>query len=118
MRILGGLLLFVLLAFVLVGGGQAAMTWWEMSEAVDGAVLDARGADTGWGAGGATRVRSGILRRVASAGVALSEDRLSVSDEQGSLRVRLRWLYPLVVLQDETVVAIPLSINRTYAPRR
>ena len=41
MRYLGWFLLFVLLAFVLVGGGQAAMKWWEMSEAVDGAVIQA-----------------------------------------------------------------------------
>ena len=118
MRYLGWFLLFVLLAFVLVGGGQAAMKWWEMSEAVDGAVIDARGADTGWGAGGAAKVRSGILRRVATTGVALSEDRISVSDDRGSLRVKLRWVYPMVVLQDETVVAIPMTIDRTYGPRR
>src|SRR5262245_59760488 len=117
MRFLAWVLVFVLLAFLLVGGGQAAMKWWERSEAVDGAVIDARGADTAWGAGGAAKVRSGILRRVAGSGLAVSEDRISVSDERGSLRVRMRWIYPVVVYQDETVVAIPMTIDRTYSPR-
>lgn len=118
MRTLGWILLFVFGASVFVAGGQAIFKWWEVSEAVEGAVLDARGAGSNWAGEGATKARSGILRRLAAAGVTLTEDRVSVNEEGGSLRVRLRWLHPVLTMQDDMVIAIPMSIDRTYTPRR
>jgi hypothetical protein len=125
MKVIGWLLVIG----VLVGGGfaavQAGFKWWDLSQAIDEAVYGApsgSGGGAGWPSGPregrVDRVRSAIVRGAARAGFALQEHRIWVSEDGSNLRVSVRWAAPVLTMDEEVVLAIPLSIERTYTPRR
>jgi hypothetical protein len=125
MKILAWLVVIVLLVFAVVSAGQAGFKWWEFSEAVDEAVLGSPAAaprPSSWppvlGSGRVDRVRSTILRKAREMAVPITEDRISVTEEGSELRVRIRWVHPVLTMQDEIVVAIPLTLERTYGSHR
>jgi hypothetical protein len=123
MRVLRLLLSIVVAVWALFSLGQAGFKWWEVSQTVHLAVAEVPASPAGsslvWPrpTSHADRVRSSILRRARDVGVLLSEDRVAVEEDPGGLRVRVRWVHPVLTIFDEIVMAVPLWIDRTYSLR-
>jgi hypothetical protein len=60
----------------------------------------------------ATDVKTRIVRDAASAGVPLGEREVNVVANKGVLAVRVAWTFPMIVYRGESVLAIPLSVNK------
>lgn len=126
MRFLAWLLVFVALVFVGVSAVQAAMKWWEVSNVVDEVVIGdlhtaparAAGAWAGERRVRVDKLRLAILQGAAGAGVTLTQDRIAVVEEPTGVRVRVRWAHPVLTVLDEVVLAVPLSIDRSFGPGR
>jgi hypothetical protein len=104
-------------AFVLLAAGSS---WFQTSGLIEQAVQGvARRAgspgpvETG-GPGYASDVRGAILFAARRQGIPLDPKNLTVSPEGPGVRVRLHWSYPALSLRGETVLAVPLWIDRSY----
>lgn len=64
---------------------------------------------------GLARIRDTIVRESAEGGVPLDARDVEVVQHGGQISVRVRWTYPVIVYEGETVLAIPLSVDRSYA---
>lgn len=128
MRLIGWTLVVVLLLGAFVATAKAAYSWWQVSSIVDEAALSQIHASVGARAAGASvsaerrgrldKIRDIIVRNAEGLGLALTHDRVGVAEDETGIRVRVRWVYPLLEWEDEVVVAVPLSIDRSFAPRR
>lgn len=108
MRLLFGLLLVVAFFHGFYSVSMAVSSYFSLYDAVDRAVSD-------HGRSGMTAVvRDGILRRALAAGVTLDDRRLLVEEDGRVLMVRIRWSYPVLTVQGEPVLVIPLAVDRTF----
>lgn len=62
-------------------------------------------------------VRTGILRAARRDGIPVDERKLRLTNAANTLRVELRWAYPVLSYDGETVLAVPLSVDRTFEVR-
>ena len=117
MRFLGSLFFLALVIGTGFSLTQAGFKWWEASQLLDDTVAAGPPPEGGKG-GREERARRAILRAFSQAGFPMSEDRVILAEEGPVLKVSVRWAQPLLTLQEEVVLAIPLSIERTYGARR
>ncbi|MBI4635324.1 MAG: hypothetical protein HY727_03150 [Candidatus Rokubacteria bacterium] len=61
-----------------------------------------------------SKVRSAIVKGSQEAGVRLGEEAVELAEEEGSLRVRVRWPYPVIRFRGEDRFVVPISLSRSY----
>ena len=103
-------------AFVTV---SVVSNYFEMVALVEGAVqksLLLRQPDVPAGSY-AEEVRDAILRGAERSGLSVDDRNVHVSQTGKTLRVGLKWSYPVVTLHGEPILAIPLSLKRSFDVR-
>lgn len=120
------LLLFWIVALGYVGYGlvSAGTVYFQMRALTDQAFDDA--ASRQKRAGGIAEaptpefvadVRSGILLGAQRAALPIDSRNLTVVSERASIRVTLHWSQPVITYGSETILAIPLWIDRSFELR-
>jgi hypothetical protein len=61
------------------------------------------------------RVRDDILKRAPDSGVTLDERDVFVTEEDRTLRVLIRWSYPVIIYKGEALLAIPIAFDKAFA---
>ena len=61
------------------------------------------------------RVRDDILKRAPDSGVTLDERDVFVTEEDRTLRVLIRWSYPVIIYKGEAMLAIPIAFDKAFA---
>ena len=106
-------------AFVIVA---AVSNYFDMVALVEGAarkVVEAerwtllRQPDAPVGAH-AEEVRDAILRGAERSGLVIDDRKVVVSQAGETLRVSVSWSYPMVAVGGETIVGIPLALDRSF----
>lgn len=110
MKLVTGTLVALACFYGFYCGAMAAWSYFRMSEIVED--LGAGGTATGPEA-----VREAIVARARAAGIGLDAGRVAVSDEPGSLGVRVRWTWPVITWEGTPVLEIPLSLERRLRRR-
>lgn len=108
MKIVLVALLVLAFFYAFYSGVMVIWSYLEVSGAVDRAWEEQ-------GKNGASSVRAAIVKHAADAGVPLDDRLVQVGEDDRSLSVRLRWSWPVVSYQGETIVEIPLSMERAFA---
>jgi hypothetical protein len=62
----------------------------------------------------ADRIQQDILKKASQSGLPLGERGARVTDENRTVRVTIRWSYPVVVYKGDTVVSIPLAYDNSF----
>ena len=110
MRIVFWLLVAVAFFYSFYSGAMAVWSYMQVSGVVDQALEDRHLGDK---SERARQVRAAIVRGAAKTGVALDEREVNVTQFEGGIVVSVRWTYPVITYNEETVFAIPLSIDRS-----
>lgn len=63
----------------------------------------------------AADVRAAIVRMARRDGLPIEERKLRLSQTPTSIRVELKWAYPVLAYDGENVIAVPLSLDRTFS---
>ena len=109
-------------AFVIVA---AVSNYFDMVALVEGAarkVVEAerwtllRQPDAPVGAH-AEEVRDAILRGAERSGLVIDDRKVVVSQTGQTLRISVSWSYPMVAVGGETIVGIPLALDRSFPLR-
>ena len=117
------LLLFwvVVLGYVGYGMVSAGAVYFQVRALADQAFDDASGRQKR--AGGAadaptpeflTDLRSGILQGAQRAGLPIDARNLTVVSERGAIRVTVHWSQPVITYGGETILSVPLWIDRSF----
>lgn len=110
MKFFGAILLALAFFYTFYTGAMAAWSYFRMSDVVEQALQDQARA-------GALPVRGAVLRRAAEAGVPIDDRHVVVLEEEGTLRVLVRWRWPVISYGGDEVLALPLSLERSRARR-
>ena len=103
-------------AFVIVA---AVSSYFEMVALVEGAVQKVveaellRQPDAPVGAH-AEELRDAILRGAERTGLVIDDRKVVVSQAGKTLRVSVSWSYPVVAVGGETIVGLPLALDRSF----
>jgi len=108
---------------------QAGYGWFQMAGIVDDAAaqelpaivdrVQQAGVSTAFDGGDRyTKLRQGILKGAAEAGVPLRAEDVAVGIVDNMLDVRLTWDAPVVVYQGKPYIEIPMSVQRRYVLKR
>jgi len=62
----------------------------------------------------ASRIEQDILRKASESGLALNVREVSVTEEDRTLRVLLRWTYPVFIYKGEALLSMPLSFDKSF----
>jgi hypothetical protein len=111
MKVVFWLFVAIGLVYVFYSGAIAAYQYVQVKDVVEESVLERSKLDK---YDRATRVKQDILRKLPAAGVTLGEGNVLVSEEERSLRVLIRWSYPVVVYQDHAYLSIPISYDKSF----
>jgi hypothetical protein len=65
----------------------------------------------------AEEVRDAILRGAERSGLVIDDRKVVVSQAGETLRVSVSWSYPMVAVGGETIVGIPLALDRSFPLR-
>ncbi len=117
MKVLVGILVVLAIFYGIFRGAMAASEWLTLSNIVGDVVpiqLPQR-ADDGWSDENAGTVRAAIVREADKNGITLDPSTVSVTEESGTVSVRLSYAYPFVAFRDQTVVTVPLNVSRSFA---
>jgi hypothetical protein len=104
------LLVAVALFYGFYSSSMAVWSYFQVSEVVEDTFSDPRKDRTD-----PVYVRTTILKGVAARGITVDERDVVVTPYAGAMGVQVRWKYPMFSYDDETVLAIPLSLDRTVA---
>ena len=108
--------LLVALGFVYgsYSGAVAVWQYFEIRGIVEGSVAELAKVDPYDRPG---RVREDILNRAPESGVLLNEREVFVTEENRTLRVLIRWSYPVIVYKGDVVLSIPLAYDKEFTMR-
>jgi len=62
----------------------------------------------------AEEVRDAILRGAERSGLVIDDRKVVVSQAGETLRISVSWSYPMVAVGGETIVGIPLALDRSF----
>ena len=111
MKVLTWGVFIVALAYLAYAGMMSVWSYFQVAGAVEEA-LEARALSERHDP---RSVKQSILKSVNEAGVALQETDVSVTASERALAVSVVWSFPVVIYKGESVLAIPLSVERTRA---
>jgi len=97
--------------YVLYTGGVAAYSYFQVKAIVEETLVERAKVDR---YERANRVQQDILRKASQSGVPLHERDVSVAEENRTLRVQIRWSYPLFFYKGEAVLSMPLSYDKSF----
>src|SRR5207249_1258496 len=101
--------------YVLYTGGVAAHSYFQVKALVEDTLVERAKVDR---YERANRVQQDILRKASQSGVPLHERDVSVAEENRTLRVQIRWSYPMFFYKGEAVLSMPLSYDKRSEERR
>src|SRR5205809_4845274 len=106
--------LLVALGFVYAfyAGAVAVYSYYQVTDIVKETVTERAGVDR---YERAERIRREILKKATESGVPLSEREVRVTDDNRTLRVLIRWSYPVIFYKGDAVLSIPLKYERSFA---
>jgi hypothetical protein len=108
MRLIIWGLVIVALCYAAYSGMIAAWSWIAVNNAVD-EVITREGIE----AVPEREIKSRIMQSTNEAGVALNERDVTVTHyDDRTVRVEVAWTVPVVVVQGDVVLAMPLSVKR------
>jgi len=112
MKLVFWLLVAVGLFYGAYSGMMAVWSYFQINDIVEQAVRERPGlaADER-----IRQVREEIVKGAARSGLALDGRAIDVQSAGGGLTVKVRWTYPVIVYNNETVLAIPLSVDRGFS---
>jgi len=101
-------LVLVALGYAAYAGMMSAWSYLQVAEVVDQAVSNPPAGS----ATDATLLRRAVLTRASEAGLVLDERNVVVADVDRGLEVQVAWTHPVIVVNGDTVLAVPLSHSR------
>jgi hypothetical protein len=109
MRLIIWGLVIVALCYAAYSGMIAAWSWIAVNNAVD-EVISKDGIDSV----PAREIKNRIMQSTNEAGIPLNEREVTVTHyDDRTVRVEVAWTMPVIVMQGDTVVAVPLSVKRS-----
>jgi hypothetical protein len=112
MKIFAWGVVIVGLCYAAYSGMIAAWSWIAVSNAVD-EVISREGID----AVPEPEIKARIVASTGESGVALSDRDVAIVRQDRATKVEVAWTIPLVVIQGDPLLTLPLSVTRTSAPR-
>lgn len=111
MRLIIWGLVIVALCYAAYSGMIAAWSWIAVNNAVD-EVITRDGVE----AVPEREIKTRIMQSTAEAGVPLNERDVTVTHyDDHTVRVQVAWTVPVIVMQGDVVLAVPLSVKRASA---
>ena len=107
MRLIFWGLVVVAFCYAAYSGMLAAWSWIAVNNAVD-EVISKEGID----AVPVPEVKARVMKATNEAGIPLAENQVVVTREDRGVNVEVVWTMPLIVVKGDTVLAIPLAVNR------
>jgi hypothetical protein len=106
-------LVAVVLLYAAYSGMIAVSSWIKINNAVDEIVSKDDVAATP-----SRELRAKVMSAANEAGVPLNEKDVAITNDSGqSVEIEVLWTVPLVIVNGDTVVAVPLAVRRTSARR-
>jgi hypothetical protein len=112
MKLVFWLLVAVVLFYGAYSGMMAVWSYFQINDIVEQAVRERPGLAA---EDRVRQVREEIVKSAARSGLVLDARAVDVQSAGGALNVKVRWTYPVVVYNNETVFAIPLSVDRGFS---
>src|SRR5438093_8675765 len=97
--------------YVFYTGGVAAYSYFQVKAIGEETLVERAKVDR---YERANRVQQDILRKASQSGVPLPERDVSVAEENRTLRVQIRWSYPMFLYKGEAVLSMPLSYDKSF----
>jgi hypothetical protein len=114
MRVFFWGLVVVAIGYAAYSGMMAAWQWIAVNNAVDEVISQA-----GIEAVPAAEVKSRVMAAITEAGVPLRDRDVSVTHgADRAVTVEIVWTLPVIVVKGESVLAVPLSVQRASASAR
>jgi hypothetical protein len=113
MRLIFWGLVVVAFCYAAYSGMIAAWSWIAVNNAVD-EIISKDGID----AVPVPEVKARVMKATNEAGVPIAENQVVVTREDRGMKVEIVWTMPIIVVKGDTVLAIPLSVNRTSSGGR
>ncbi|MEK7385521.1 MAG: hypothetical protein AABZ83_03695 [candidate division NC10 bacterium] len=105
------LLVAVGVVYGFYSGAVAIWQYYEIKGIVEESVAERARVDRYERSG---RVRDDVLRRAPDSGVTLDARDVFVTEEGRTLRVLIRWSYPVIIYKGDAMLAIPLAFDRSF----
>lgn len=106
------LLVAVGVVYGFYSGAVAIWQYYEIKGIVEESVVERAKGDRYERPG---RVRDDIIRKAPDTGVTLDERDVFVTEEDRTLRVLIRWSYPVIIYKGDAVLAIPIAYDKAFA---
>jgi len=97
------------------GAYSAMMAGWSYFQINDVVEQAAREKQGGKQDERVRQVREDIVKGAARSGLVIDEQAVDVQPSDRGLAVKVRWTYPVIVYNNETILSIPLSVDRAFA---
>jgi hypothetical protein len=108
MRLIFWGLVVVAFCYAAYSGMIAAWSWIAVNNAVD-EIISKEGIDTV----PVPEVKTRVMQATNEAGIPIAEHQVIVTREDRGVKVEVIWTMPVIIVKGDTVLAIPLSVNRT-----
>ena len=92
-------------------GAVAIYSYYQVKDIVSETVKEHAGLDRHERA---DRIQQDVLKKASQSGLALDERTVRVTDENRTLRVAIRWSYPVAFYKGDAVLSIPLKYERSF----
>ncbi len=118
MKVLFWLLVALGFVYAFYAGAVAVYSYYQVTDIVKETVTERAGVDRYERAERIRReilkIRREILKKATESGVPLSEREVRVTDDNRTLRVLIRWSYPVIFYKGDAVLSIPLKYERSF----
>ena len=108
MRLIFWGLVVVAFCYAAYSGMIAAWSWIAVNNAVDEVI-----SKDGIEAVPVPEVKARVMKATNEAGVPIAENQVIVTREDRGVKVEIIWTMPIIIVKGDTVLAVPLSVNRT-----
>jgi hypothetical protein len=108
MRLIFWGLVVVAFCYAAYSGMIAAWSWIAVNNAVDEII-----SKDGIEALPVPEVKARVMKATNEAGIPIADNQVLVTREDRGVKVEIIWTMPVIVVKGDTVLAIPLSVNRT-----
>jgi hypothetical protein len=108
MRLIFWGLVVVAFCYAAYSGMIAAWSWIAVNNAVDEII-----SKDGIEAVPVPEVKARVMKATNEAGIPIADNQVLVTREDRGVKVEIIWTMPVIVVKGDTVLAIPLSVNRT-----